>query len=132
MSSIKMIHKKIFACLFILGCSFKNFAQGTYLVNTKSITAQVPSALWGLFFEDINRGADGGMYAEMVKNRSFDFPKPMMGWETWPNARLRDGIFVVTKQAAENVANPKFMSVTLQATDTVGLMNLGFDEGMSF
>src|SRR5271165_5855179 len=37
-------------------------------------------AMWGIFFEDVNFGADGGLYAELVKNRSFEFPEPMMGW----------------------------------------------------
>ncbi len=36
--------------------------------------------MWGIFFEDINFGADGGLYAEMVKNRGFEFPDPLMGW----------------------------------------------------
>lgn len=36
--------------------------------------------MYGVFFEDINFGADGGLYAEKVKNRSFDFPYPLMGW----------------------------------------------------
>ena len=36
--------------------------------------------MYGVFFEDINFGADGGLYAELVKNRSFEFPEPLMGW----------------------------------------------------
>ncbi len=36
-------------------------------------------AMWGIFFEDINFGADGGLYAELVKNRGFEFPDPMVG-----------------------------------------------------
>ena len=35
--------------------------------------ARVNPAMWGIFFEDINFGADGGLYAELVKNRYFDF-----------------------------------------------------------
>ncbi|MET0553485.1 MAG: alpha-L-arabinofuranosidase, partial [Vicinamibacteria bacterium] len=35
---------------------------------------RVNPAMWGIFFEDINLGADGGLYAELVKNRSFEFP----------------------------------------------------------
>src|SRR5215468_8070380 len=42
--------------------------------------AKLNPAMWGIFFEDINFGADGGIYAEMVKNRGFEFPDPMMGW----------------------------------------------------
>ena len=40
----------------------------------------IPATLWGIFFEDINFGADGGLYAELVKNRSFEFTHPMLGW----------------------------------------------------
>ena len=41
--------------------------------------------MWGVFFEDINFGADGGIYAEMVKNRSFEFSMPLMGWTVHQN-----------------------------------------------
>src|SRR6478736_984838 len=41
---------------------------------------RINPAMWGIFFEDINFGADGGLYAELVKNRAFEFPEPMMGW----------------------------------------------------
>jgi alpha-N-arabinofuranosidase len=34
----------------------------------------------GYFFEDIDFGADGGLYAELVKNRGFEFPEPLLGW----------------------------------------------------
>src|SRR5919107_998669 len=56
--------------------------------QTRSVTVQVdrpgaaiPRTLFGLFFEDINFGADGGLYPERVKNRSFEFPDPLMGWK---------------------------------------------------
>src|SRR5689334_8190324 len=41
--------------------------------------ARINPAIWGIFFEDINFGADGGLYAELVKNRGFEFPTPLMG-----------------------------------------------------
>src|SRR3954469_16563626 len=49
-------------------------------VKTKVTTAKIAPTMWGVFFEDINLGADGGIYAELVKNRSFEFFKPLMGW----------------------------------------------------
>ncbi|HEU5080802.1 MAG TPA: alpha-L-arabinofuranosidase C-terminal domain-containing protein [Opitutaceae bacterium] len=42
--------------------------------------AAINPAMWGVFFEDINFGADGGLYAELIKNRSFEFPEGLMGW----------------------------------------------------
>src|SRR5512144_1882212 len=52
---------------------------------TLSVQADKPGpaispTLWGIFFEDINFGADGGLYAELVKNRAFEFPDSLMGW----------------------------------------------------
>lgn len=51
--------------------------------------APIPETLYGLFFEDINFAADGGLYAEMIKNRSFEFPQSLMGWETFGNVEVR-------------------------------------------
>ena len=56
--------------------------------------ASSSSTMYGLFFEDINFGADGGLYAELVKNRSFEFPQNFMGWTTFGNVKLmNDGPF---------------------------------------
>lgn len=124
--------KKSLLFLSFIAIAVSCFAQNTYTVNTKITKAKVPATLWGLFFEDINRAADGGVYAEMVENRSFDFPKPMTAWQYWPKPNPRDGIFMVINQSATNAADPKYMAVNLSAKDTVGLMNSGFDEGMAF
>ena len=43
--------------------------------------SSIQPTMWGIFFEDINFAADGGIYAELVKNRSFEFFKPLMGWK---------------------------------------------------
>jgi alpha-N-arabinofuranosidase len=40
----------------------------------------ISSTMFGIFFEDINFGADGGLYPELVKNRSFEFQEPLTGW----------------------------------------------------
>jgi len=124
--------KKTLLILSFIALAMSGFSQDSYVVTTKRPYAKVPSTLWGLFFEDINRAADGGLYAEMVMNRSFDFPKPMTAWQYWPKPNPRDGIFMVVNQAAQNAANPKYMAVDLQARDTVGLLNTGFDEGIAF
>ena len=46
--------------------------------------------MYGLFFEDINYAADGGLYAELVKNRSFEFPNPFTGWDISGKVSLKD------------------------------------------
>ena len=42
--------------------------------------AAINPGMFGIFFEDINFGADGGLYPELVKNRSFEFQEPLTGW----------------------------------------------------
>ena len=63
-------------------------------VKTTKLGAPVQSTMYGLFFEDINFAADGGLYGELVKNRSFEFPQPYMGWRVFGNVELKaDGPF---------------------------------------
>ena len=86
---------------FLLGaglCAFTmaSFAQdNTVTVQTKKLGAPIQPTMYGVFFEDINYGADGGLYAELIKNRSFEFrPDHFMGWGMFGNITLKnDGPF---------------------------------------
>lgn len=61
--------------LLLLASSLTATAQSHVMdVNTQKLGAPVQPTMYGIFFEDINYAADGGLYAEMVKNRSFEFP----------------------------------------------------------
>lgn len=59
-------------------------------INTSKAGAPVQSTMYGIFFEDINYAADGGLYAEKIKNRSFEFPQSLMGWRTFGNVEVKD------------------------------------------
>ena len=76
-------------------CSLAVSAQNHVMeVNTKKIGVPVQETMYGLFFEDINYAADGGLYGELVKNRSFEFPDPLMGWEAFGTFEVKaDGPF---------------------------------------
>ena len=65
-------------------------AQHQFTINAKKMGAPVQPTMYGIFFEDINFGADGGLYAEMVENRSFEFPQRLMGWNTYGNVEVKD------------------------------------------
>ena len=95
-------------------------AQHQFDINTKP-GASIQSTMYGVFFEDINFGADGGLYAEMVENRSFEFPNSLMGWNTWGNVTVS-----TVKPAFER--NPHY--VTLETAGhrekSTGLENRGF------
>lgn len=69
-------------------------AENDFVVDTKKVGAEIQPTMYGIFFEDINFAADGGLYAEMVKNRSFEFPQHLMGWTAFGKFEVRnDGPF---------------------------------------
>ena len=84
--------KKDILIVLLTICSQLVFAQTsdvTFELNTRKTGAPIQSTMYGLFFEDINFGADGGLYAELVKNRSFDFPQSLMGCYTFGNVQVK-------------------------------------------
>lgn len=66
-------------------------AEHVISVNTKKVGAEIQPTQYGIFFEDINFAADGGLYAELIKNRSFEFtPDHLMGWEAFGKVVIKD------------------------------------------
>ena len=65
-------------------------AQQVMNIDTKNVGVPIQPTMYGLFFEDINFAADGGLYGELVKNRSFEFPQSFMGWRVFGNVKLQD------------------------------------------
>jgi alpha-L-arabinofuranosidase len=86
---------------------------------------QISPSMWGVFFEDINFGADGGLYAELVKNRSFEFPDPLMGWIKL-SPSLAKGDFSVRNQSPLNANNPHYLRLESEGTAPLGISNEGF------
>ena len=70
-------------------------ADYTVTVETQKLGAEIQPTMYGIFFEDINFAADGGLYGELVKNRSFEFtPDPLMGWQAFGKVEIKnDGPF---------------------------------------
>jgi hypothetical protein len=101
--------------------------ENNLLVQVNKIIAPVQPTMWGIFFEDINMGADGGIYAELVKNRSFEFYKPMMGW-TVSGKKLREGDVLVVNRKGINEANKRYVRVTVNQASQGDLymINEGF------
>ncbi len=96
------------------------------IVKANQPVAVVQPTMWGVFFEDINLGADGGIYAELVKNRSFEFYKPMMGW-TVNQSNFDEGSVVVLNRQEANMANPRYISITKNdAANNLAITNEGF------
>jgi alpha-L-arabinofuranosidase len=96
------------------------------VVKADKPTAAIQPTMWGIFFEDINFAADGGLYAELVKNRSFEFFTPLTGWSI-RQASPTTGSVLVTNRLETDSANPRYIRVTRNtATGEFGLTNEGF------
>jgi alpha-N-arabinofuranosidase len=90
---------------------------------------KVQSTMYGIFFEDINFSADGGLYAELVKNRSFEFAQPMMGWaqpQTDPYSLNHNSGIASTLNFAENKTNKNVLRVNVFNDKNYSLVNDGF------
>ncbi|SDC15326.1 alpha-L-arabinofuranosidase C-terminal domain-containing protein [Niabella drilacis] len=114
--------------LIFLFLAHQGMAQDkTFMIRTGEPVATVSKTMYGVFFEDINMGADGGIYAELVKNRSFEFFKPLMGWKV-AQEPYREGAVLVLNRREQNTANPRFIRVTLPAgkPGSLSLTNEGF------
>ncbi len=109
------------ACLLAAVTGTNASAQRQLSVAANKPSAEIQSTMYGIFFEDINFGADGGLYAELVENRSFEFPQRLMGWNTFGNVTVSD-----VKPAFPR--NPHY--VTLESAGSrekqTGLENRGF------
>lgn len=124
---------KLFTLVFLaysLGISAQN--KAAFTVQADKSTAEVSPNMWGIFFEDINLGADGGMYAELVKNRSFEFFKPLMGWkitggQSMSTLKISNEITVINRPE-KAATNPRYVQVLLDKTTkgSLGLTNEGF------
>jgi alpha-L-arabinofuranosidase len=101
-------------------------AEITVQLNDPGIA--VPSTLHGLFFEDINYGADGGLYAEMIQNRSFEDREHFYSWSEAAQAGAQ-GRSSVESEEPLNVNNTHFLRlyVTDPGPQGYGAANSGFD-----
>src|SRR6186713_1075327 len=105
--------------------SFNSFSQRKLTVVADKPIASIAPTMWGVFFEDINFGADGGLYAELVKNRSFEFPTAMMGWRE-NRVNYQKGRFHIINKS-DNSANARFARITINDPGgNYSLSNEGF------
>jgi len=124
--------KKSFCVITILGLAFTVALSQvpSMIVDVSHPTANIQPTMWGIFFEDINFGADGGLYAELIKNRSFEFDVPLMGWEEQNKGKYsvnkESGFTLVINRGEKNLSNPRFARVNVNADKGYGLTNGGF------
>jgi alpha-L-arabinofuranosidase len=97
----------------------------TLTVHADKAGAAISPTMWGVFFEDINYGADGGLYPELVKNGSFEFPEPLMGWHVrGANGTAR--AVTVRHDGPPGSNNRHYLRVVINGGGTIDLANEGF------
>ena len=82
--------KQLLTTLLLTVVTLGTTAQSVMDINTKKLGAPIQSTMYGIFFEDINYAADGGLYGELIKNRSFEFPQHLMGWQAFGCVDVKD------------------------------------------
>lgn len=104
----------------------------TLTINIKEKGVDISDTMYGLFYEDINFAADGGLYAEMVKNRSFEYEDGkasdghLHGYRAFGDAEL-----AILNESPLNDNNPNYVKITNLSGESAGILNSGFLDGMN-
>ena len=92
----------------------------------------VQPTMYGIFFEDINFGADGGLYAEMVMNRNFEFPNHLQGWNTFGKVTVGDFEPAFTRNPHYVTVYPSGHKEKTSGLENNGFFGMGFKKGMKY
>ncbi|WP_308273084.1 alpha-L-arabinofuranosidase C-terminal domain-containing protein [Prevotella sp.] len=112
----------------LLASSLAANAQVKINVDAANPGIKVSPNLYGIFFEDINHAADGGLYAELISNRSFeDSDNAIPTWRTSASNGASITSQLVSKALLNN-AQGKALQITVKADKaaTASLINEGF------
>lgn len=119
------------AALFLTATFFSAQSQKSSFsldLNGASTGIKIQPTMYGIFFEDINFAADGGLYAELIKNRSFEFDEPLTGWKQ-PNTKtlspnLDSGFLTIITDTSKT--NKNYARITILNDKNYSLENEGF------
>lgn len=103
----------------------------TLTIQANQPGAPISSNLFGIFFEEINSAGDGGIYAEMVRNRSFEEPG---NTNYWQRITAGGGIGTISPDSSVPLSASNLFSLKLNqssASGSVGVANGGY-WGMNF
>jgi alpha-N-arabinofuranosidase len=103
--------------------------------------AAMSPSMFGIFFEDINFAADGGLYPELVKNRSFEFQEPLTGWHEILGFSQKGldppkGEIAIRTADPLNSSNPHYLRVRVYDPGygfyNTGFRGMGVQEGAEY
>ena len=139
----------IFAGLLLAPMSAMHAVEATLKIDIDKPDGKIPTTFYGAFFEDINYSADGGLYAELVQNRSFEYDptsgfKDLIGKEVnqhkdallqrfaklTPLYAWREDSgceIVVCNEKPLNANNPNYLEIRSKPESKVLIYNVGYD-----
>ena len=106
----------------------------TLTVDAANEVHDISDLLFGIFIEDINFAADGGLYAELIQNRSFEFTKLAQGNEkhAWSDVgSINAAVTVDDRENALNQNNTNYMVMENTSDEPAGIANKGFLDGIA-
>lgn len=119
----------VFVAVACAACAVRS--QTVLSVDLAHPGAAISPQMFGIFFEDINFAADGGLYPELVKNRSFEFSEPLTGWHEVmaidkTGLHATKGELAIRTEKPLNASNPHYLRVTVHEGGGYGFYNTGF------
>ena len=115
-----MKHTFALSCLAAMAACGTALAENRITVDVNKVVAPAAEDLWGIFFEDIDLSLDGGVYAEMVRNRSFEDGDRLGYWDAVGAAKLES-----CKEGALSEKNAHYCRLTAKAAGA-GMANAGY------
>lgn len=113
-----------------------NTSSADYMlkIDASNKIHDISDLLFGIFFEDINFAADGGLYAEKIVNRSFEFTEiaagdQLYGWNTVGDAKA--DVKINDTENCLNENNTNYLVLTNSGSEQAGIENIGFLDGIS-
>lgn len=112
----------------------ESVADYTLKIDASNEIHDISDLLYGIFFEDINFAADGGLYAEKVINRSFEYGSLALNKELHGYSKVGDVSLEVKKDdltGCLNENNTNYLIMTNSSGTPAGIANKGFLDGMA-
>ncbi len=102
-------------------------------INAKEKGVDISETLYGLFFEDINFAGDGGLYAELIKNRSFEYGEERANQGALHGYKqLGESVLAIENSDPIHENNPSYLVLTNPFDSPAGFVNNGFLEGIHY
>ncbi|SDQ09109.1 alpha-N-arabinofuranosidase [Chryseobacterium soldanellicola] len=124
------IKNKIFSVLLLSCVAFSSaqISKFTLDLDESSTNIKIQPTMYGIFFEDINFAADGGIYAELIKNRSFEFDELLTGWKQQNTQTLSHNLDsgFLTIYSDHSKTNKNYARITVHNDKKYVLENEGF------